>query len=74
MAFFGVPGALLSDRGTDLSPNLMQDISRLLGTQKLNTMAYHPQCDEAAERLIRHIAEFGNQWNQYLPLTPVIIL
>ena len=34
---FGVPEALLSDRGTDLLSN------------KLNTMTYHPQCNGLTE-------------------------
>ena len=42
---FGVPEALLSDRGTNLLSHLMQDICEMLGIKKLNTTAYHPQCD-----------------------------
>ena len=34
---FGVPEALLSDRGTNLLSFLMKDICRMLGIQKLNT-------------------------------------
>ena len=40
---FGVPEALLSDRGTNLLSHLMQDICKLLGIQKLNTIAHHPE-------------------------------
>ncbi len=42
---FGVPEALLSDRGTNLLSHLVQDVCRLLGVKKLNTTGYHPQCD-----------------------------
>ena len=72
---FGVPEALLSDRGTNLLSHLMKDLCQLLGVKKLNTTAYHPQCDGMVERFNRtlksairkHAARFGPQWDQYLP-------
>ena len=39
---FGVPEALLSDRGANLLSHLMKDVCSLLGVKKLNTTAYHP--------------------------------
>ena len=47
--FFGVPEALLSDRGTNLLSHLMKDLCQMLGTTKLNTTAYHPECDGMVE-------------------------
>ena len=47
---FGVPEALLSDRGTNLLSHLMQGLCKILGIKKLNTTAYHPQCDGMVER------------------------
>ena len=72
---FGVPDALLSDRGTNLLSHIMTDVCQLLGTTKLNTTAYHPQCDGMVERMNRtlkamlrkHTAKFGRQWDQFLP-------
>ena len=72
--FFGVPEALLSDRGTNLLSNLMKDVCSALGITKLNTTAYHPQCDGMVERfnrtlkamLRKHAGRYGNQWDQYL--------
>ena len=72
---FGVPEALLSDRGTNLLSHLLQDVCRLMGIKKLNTTAYHPQCDGMVERfnrtlktiLRKHAATFGTQWDRYLP-------
>ena len=72
---FGVPESLLSDRGTHLLPNLMVDLCKMLGITKLNTTAYHPQCDGAVERfnrtlkttLRKHAARFGCQWDNFLP-------
>ena len=71
---FGVPEALLSDRGTNLLSHLMMDICHMLGIKKLNTTAYHPQCDGMVERfnrtlktmLRKHASSFGNQWDRYL--------
>ena len=71
---FGVPEALLSDRGTNLLSHLMQDICKLLGIQKLNTTAHHPECDGMVERfnrtlktmLRKHAAKFGSQWDEYI--------
>ena len=71
---FGVPEALLTDRGTNLLAHLMKDVCRLLGTKKLNTTAYHPQCDGMVERfnhtlkamLREHATKFGAQWDIYL--------
>ena len=73
--FCGVPEALLSDRGTNLLSHLMTDVCKLLGTKKVNTTAYHPQCDGMVERfnrtlktmLRKHADVFGNQWDQFLP-------
>ena len=73
--FCGMPEALLSDRGTNLLSHLMQDICELLGIRKLNTTAYHPQCDGLVQRynrtlktaLRKHAARFGVQWDCLLP-------
>ena len=72
---FGVPEALLSDRGTNLLSYLMRDLCDLLGITKLNTTAHHPQCDSMVERFNRtlktmvrkHVSRFGSQWDRYLP-------
>ena len=69
LPMFGVPEALLSDRGTNLLANVVQDVCQLLGITKLNTTAYHPQCDGMVECLNRtlksmlrkHAGRFGNQ-------------
>ena len=74
LTFFGVPEALLSDKGMNLLLHLMLDLCELLGVKKLSTTAYHPQCNGIAERfnqtlkslLRKHAARFGPQWDQYL--------
>ena len=69
--FFGVPKALLTNRGTNFLSHLMRDVCPLLGTEKRNTMAYHPECDGMVERfnrtlksmLRKRVAQFGAQWD-----------
>ena len=71
---FGVPEALLSDRGTNLLSHLMHDVCAMLGIEKLNTTAYHPACNGMIERfnhtlktaLRKHADRFGCQWDRYL--------
>ena len=54
--------------------HLMQDVCGLLGIEKLNITAYHPQCNGLVERFNRtlktmirkHVAKFGAQWDTYL--------
>ena len=77
VTFCGVSEALLSDRSTNLLSHLiiMTDVCRLLGSKKLNTTAYHPQCDEMVEHfncmlktmLRNHGDVLGNQWDRFLP-------
>ena len=72
---FGVPEALLSDRGTNLLSYLMKDVCSCLGIKKLKTTAYHPQCDGMVERfnrtliaiLKKHVEKFGMQWDKHIP-------
>ena len=72
---FGVPEALLSDRGTNLLSHLMKEVCELLVITKLNTTAYHPACNGMVERLNctlkatlrKHAAKFGAQWDKFLP-------
>ena len=65
---------LLSNQGTNLLSYLMKDVCSLLGIQKLNTTADHPQCDGLTERfnrtvktmLSKHADLYGKQWDQLL--------
>ena len=71
---FGILEALLSDRSTYLLSHLMSDVCACLRITKLNTTAYHPECDGMVERfnwtlkamLQKHVGRFGTQWDQYL--------
>ena len=46
---FGVPEALLSDRGTNLLLHLMKKVCELLAITNLNTTVYHPACNSMVE-------------------------
>ena len=71
---FGVPEALLSDQGTNLLSHLMLNVCQLLEIKKLNTTAYHSQCDSMVERfnctlkamLWKRVDQFGAQWDKTL--------
>ena len=64
---FGVPEALLSNRGANL---LSKDMCGILGIMKLNTTVYQPQCDWMVERfnkthkgmLQKQTATFGDRY------------
>ncbi len=48
-----VPENLLSDRGTNIISHLMAEVCKALGITKLNTTAYHTQCDGLVKRCTR---------------------
>ena len=65
---FGIPEALLTDRGINLLSHLMKDMYTLLGIKKLNTTAHHPECDGVVERFLKTMlrkqaATYGVQWD-----------
>ena len=50
---FGMPEALLSDQSINMLSHVVQDQCKLMGIKKLNTTAYHPQCDGMVEHFNR---------------------
>ena len=57
---FGVPEALLSDRATNLLSYLINE-GDMCRVRKLNTTAYHPQCDGMVERFNQNPQEYAAQ-------------
>ena len=53
----GVPVQLLSDCGAAFLSYLLAEICKLMGVEKLNTTAYHPQTDGLAERFNRTLTD-----------------
>ncbi len=73
VARFGVPDILTSDQGRQFTSTLWADLTKLLGVQHVQTMAYHPQSNGMVERPHgQHKAALrarlaGPQWPSYLP-------
>ena len=71
----GVPAQLLSDHGAVFLSHLFTEICKLLGVEKLNTTAYHPQTDGLVERFNRTLTDMlakkvehsGKDWDTHLP-------
>jgi len=70
----GVPEEILSDRGTQLTSDMMKEVGRLLSLRQLTTTPYHPQCNGLVERFIatlksmlkRMCSERPQDWDRYI--------
>ena len=75
-------GELFSDRGLAFLSKLMLEVCELMGTKKLNTIAYDPQTDGLVERFNRTLTEMltkmvgknGEDWDTKLPYVRVFCL
>ena len=47
----GVPRKILSDRGLQFASKFMEEFTKVLGTKKQLSMAYHPQTDGQTGRM-----------------------
>ena len=71
----GVPEHLLSDRGANFLSALLQEVLKLVGTVKISTSGYHPQCDGLVEKfngtltnmLAKSVSKYGRDWDSHLP-------
>lgn len=52
---FGVPSIITSDRGTQFTSELWDNVTRHLGISLHRTTAYHPQANGLVERFHRHL-------------------
>ena len=55
---FGVPQSIISDQGREFCNELSQNIMSALNIEHKTTTPYHPQCNAAAERFNRTMAEY----------------
>ena len=70
----GIPNEVLTDIGTQYTPALMKEVSRLLSFKQLVTTPYHPICNGLVERfnqtikkmLMRMCAERPKDWDKYI--------
>lgn len=71
----GVPQQILTDQGPNFTSRLFQDVCTLLRIRKLQTTAYHPQCNGAVERLNQTLVSMlshyvradQKDWDQWIP-------
>ena len=54
----GIPKMILSDRGLQFASKFMEDFTRILGTKRKLSTAYHPQTDRQTERINQEIGMF----------------
>ena len=70
---FGCPSIITTDQGPQLRSALFAEFSRILGTNKVQTTAYHPQANGIIERFHRHLksalkAHETENWSEVLPV------
>lgn len=73
VAHFGVPSTVMTDRGRQFESALFASITRLIGTSRIRTTAYHPQSNGMVERFHHQLkaalmATEGHSWTEALPL------
>lgn len=70
----GVPREMLSDRGSQFTSGVMQEVSRLLSLRRMTTTPYHPAANGLVERfngtlkqmLKRMCIEQPSNWDKYI--------
>jgi len=80
---YGCPAQILSDQGPQFANNIIQEFTRLLGTEHVFTLAYSKQENSIVERVnkevMRHLramvlhTNIHTQWSIHLPLIQRIL-
>ena len=60
-----IPKMILSDCGLQFASKFMEDFTRILGTKRKLSTAYHPQTDEQTERINQEIETFLQYYVNY---------
>lgn len=80
-ARYGVPKAIVSDRGSLFTSRFWQEFTKTLGIERRLTTAYRPQADGQTERLNQEVEKYlraylaydQKDWAQHLPLAEFAI-
>ena len=57
ISIFGAPARILSDRGANFMSSVIDEMCKILGVKKLQTMPYHPQTNGLVDRLHQMIMQ-----------------
>ncbi|CAH8618677.1 unnamed protein product [Schistosoma mattheei] len=73
IALYGCPSTVTTDRGQQFESALFSSLTRLLGTERIRTTAYHPASNGLVERFHRQLksalrAHENDDWYETLPL------
>ncbi|ROT74625.1 hypothetical protein C7M84_006869, partial [Penaeus vannamei] len=60
----GIPRQVLSDRGTQFTSAMMEEVLRLLSIKGLKTTPYHPMCNGLCERFNGTLKKCSRGWQQ----------
>jgi len=61
----GVPRMILSDRGPQFTSKFMEEFTKVLGTKRKLSTAYHPQTNGQMERINQEIGMFLQHYVNY---------
>ena len=61
----GIPRKILSNRGPQFTSKFMEEFTRMLGTKRQLSIAYHPQTDGQIERINQEIGTFLRHYVNY---------
>ncbi|GFX37101.1 hypothetical protein TNCV_1712941 [Trichonephila clavipes] len=73
IARFGCPSLITTDQGSQMRSSLFAEFTRILGTDRVKTTAYHPISNGLVERFHRHLkapikAHESSRWTDVLPI------
>ncbi len=78
---FSMPRTILTDRGSNLTSELIQQICKLCGIEKCQTTAYNPHCDgltdcqnaTLAAIMSHYVATNAHDWDRFAPFAAFCI-